>query len=53
MRYSEIYQDVRAAGSVTGFIRVLLSEAVFLVIIVGVMQQAATGLRNFAGRTPP
>jgi len=53
MRYSEIYQDVKAAGSVTGFIRVLLSEAVFLVIIVGVMQQAATGLRNLAGRTPP
>ncbi|MDE0712026.1 MAG: hypothetical protein OXH60_07815 [Rhodospirillales bacterium] len=53
MRYSEIYQDVQAAGSVTGFIRVLLSEAVFLVIIVGVVQQAATGLRNLAGRTPP
>ncbi len=52
MRYSEIYQDVKAAGSVTGFIRVLLSEAVFLVIIVGVMQQAATGIRNLAGRTP-
>ncbi len=52
MRYSEIYQDVKAAGSVTGFIRVLLSEAVFLVIIVGVVQQAATGIRNLAGRTP-
>ena len=52
MRYSEIYQDVKAAGSVTGFIRVLLSEAVFLVIIVGVVQQAATGMRNLAGRTP-
>ncbi len=53
MRYSEIYQDVQTAGSVTGFIRVLLSEAVFLVIVVGVVQQAATGLRNLAGRTPP
>ena len=44
-RYSEIYREVRAAGGFSGFIRALLSEAVFLVIVVAVAQQAASGLR--------
>ena len=51
MRYSQIYRDVKAAGAVSGFIRALLSEAVFLVIVVGVAQQAASGVRNLVGRS--
>ena len=45
IRYSEIYREVKAAGGFSGFIRALLSEAVFLVLVVGVAQQAASGVR--------
>ena len=51
MRYAEIYREVSAAGGVSGFIRALLSEAVFLVILVGVAQQAASRLPNLMGRS--
>jgi len=53
MRYAEIYREVSAAGGVSGFIRALLSEAVFLVILVGIAQQAASRLPNLMGRSPP
>lgn len=51
IRYSEIYREVKAAGGFSGFIRALLSEAVFLVIVVGVAQQAASAVRGLMGRT--
>ena len=51
MRYSEIYTEVNAAGGLSGFIRALLSEAVFLVILVGVAQQAASWVRHLMGRS--
>lgn len=50
MRYSEIYQEVSTAGGVSGFIRALLSEAVFLVILVGIAQRAASRVPNLMGR---
>ena len=50
IRYSEIYREVKAAGGFSGFIRALLSEAVFLVLVVGVAQQAASGLRILTER---
>ena len=50
MRYAEIYREVSAAGGVSGFIRALLSEAVFLVILVGIAQQAASRMPNLMGR---
>ena len=46
IRYSEIYREVRAAGGFSGFIRALLSEAVFLVIVVGAAQHAASAVRS-------
>ena len=51
MRYAEIYREVSAAGGVSGFIRALLSEAVFLVILVGIAQQATSRLPNLMGRS--
>ena len=39
------------AGGFSGFFRALLSETVFLVIVVGVAQQAASGARGLMGRT--
>ena len=51
MRYAEIYREVSAAGGVSGFIRALLSEAVFLVILVGIAQQAVSRLPNLMGRS--
>ena len=51
LRYSEIYTEVNAAGGLSGFIRALLSEAVFLVILVGVAQQAASWVRHLMGRS--
>ena len=53
MRYAEIYREVSAAGGVSGFIRALLSEAVFLVILVGIAQQAVSRLPNLMGRSSP
>ena len=50
IRYSEIYREVNAAGGFSGFIRALLSEAVFLVIVVAAAQQAASGVRNLIER---
>ncbi len=50
MRYSEIYGEVKVAGRFSGFFRALLSETVFLVIVVGVAQQAASGARGLMER---
>ncbi len=50
IRYSEIYREVKAAGGFSGFIRALLSEAVFLAIVVGAAQQAAFAMRNLMER---
>ena len=50
-RYSEIYREVKVAGGFSGFFRALLSETVFLVIVVGVAQQAASGVRGLMERT--
>ena len=50
IRYAEIYREVKAAGGFSGFIRALLSEAVFLVIVVSAAQQAASGVRGLMER---